>query len=159
MSVSCHKDHARIADDRTPGPRWRGQNTKRDESIAGILSRIVVAEQWFCCLWGLICVICGVFGLFVSCDQDSPFASLRWLGPAQGPILRSIAIACFVVGAVLVGCRLASPGQWLVSIGQEPLRSARTYLARASNLFSAEGTALGFGSEWNGKEHYERRPR
>jgi hypothetical protein len=159
MPVSFHKDHGRIADDQSPEPRWRGQNTKRDEEITHMLSRIVVAEQWFCCLWGLICMICGVYVLFVSFDQDSPFASIRWLGLVQEPILQSTAIACFVVGVVLVRCGLAGPGQWLVSIGQEPLRSARAYLVRAWNLFSAGGKALGFGSEWNGKEHYERRTR
>ena len=118
LGGSFHKDLARIANDRIPQPRGRGQNTKREEEINRVLSRIVVAEQWFCCLWGLVCVICGVYGLFVICNQDAPFAFIRWLGAVQGPILRSTAIACVVIGAVLVRCGLAGPGQPLVSKGQ-----------------------------------------
>ena len=133
------------------------QNSKRDEKTTRRVPRTVVAEQWLCFLLGLICMICGVCGLFMKCTQDSPFACIQWLGPAHEPILRSTAIACFVVGAVLVRCGLASPDEWLVSIGQKPLRSVRTNVACASNLFSAWWPILGFGLKWKGKEHHERR--
>jgi hypothetical protein len=152
-----HKDRVRIAYDRTPEPRGEGQKTKRDEGTTRIVPRIVVAEQWLCFLLGLICVICGVCGLFMKCDQDSLFACIRWLGAANGPILRSTAIACSVVGAVLVRCGLASPDQSLLSIGQKPLRSVRPTLACASNLCSAWGPISGFGLKWKGKDHHERR--
>jgi hypothetical protein len=152
LARSFHKDHVRIAYDRTPEPRRGGQ-----KGTTRIVPRIVVAEQWLCFLLGLICVICGVCGLFMKCDQDSPFACIRWLGAANGPILRSTAIACSVVGAVLVRCGLASPDQSLLSIDQRPLRSVRANLARASNLFSAWGPILGFGLKWKGKDHHERR--
>jgi hypothetical protein len=157
LAGSFHKDHVRIAYDRPPEPRRGGQNSKRDVGTTRIVPRIVVAEQWLCFLLGLICMICGVCGLFMKYKQDSPFAYIRWLGPAHGPILRSTAIACFVVGAVLVRCGLASPDQSLVSIDQKPLRSVRANLARASNLFSAWGPILGFGLKWRGKDHHERR--
>jgi hypothetical protein len=156
---SFHKDHGRIADERTPEPRRGGQNAKRDEGTTCTIPRIVVAEQWLCFLLGLTCMICGIYGLFVQYNQDSSFAYIRWLGPAYGPILRSTAIACFVLGAVLVRCGLASPDQVLVSIGQKPLRSVRANLARTSNLFSAWGTILGVGLKRKGKDHHERRPR
>jgi hypothetical protein len=154
---SFHKDHAGIADELTPEPRRRGQNAKRDEGTTRTIPRIVVAEQWLCLLLGLTCMVCGVSGLFVQYNQDSSFAYIRWLGRAYGPILRSTAFACFILGAVLVCCGLASPDQALVSIGQRPLRSVRANLARASNLFSAWGTKLGFGLKWKGKDHHERR--
>jgi hypothetical protein len=158
LAGSFHKDHVRIAYARTPGPRRGGQNSKRDEGATRIVPRIVVAEQWLCFLLGLICVICGVCGLFMKYNQDSPFAYIRWLKPAHEPILRFTAIACFVVGAVLVRCGLASPDEWLVSTGQKPLRSVRANLACASNLFSAWGPILGFGMKWKGKGyHHERR--
>jgi hypothetical protein len=155
---SFHKDHAGIADERTPEPRRRGQNTKRDEGTTRTIPRIVVAEQWLCFLLGLICMSCGVYGLFMEYKQDPSFAYIQWLGPANGPILRSTAIACFVLGAVLVRCGLASPDEALVSIGQKPLRSVRANLACASNRFSALGTILGFGLKRKGKGHHERRP-
>ena len=157
LADSFHKDQVRIAYDRIPETRRGGQNPKRDEGSTRIVPRIVVAEQWLCFLLGLICMICGVWGLLMKYNQDSPFVYFRWLGPAHGPILRSTAIACFVVGAVLVRCGLASPDEWLVSIGQKPLRSVRTNVACASNLFSAWWPILGFGLKWRGKDHHERR--
>jgi len=157
LAGSFHKDHVRIAYDRTPEPRQGGQKTKRDEESTCIVPRIVVAEQWLCFLLGLICVICGVCGLFMKYDLDSPFAYIRWLGAAQGPILRSTAIACSVVGAVLVRCGLVSLDQSLLSIGRKPLRSVRSTLAHASDLCSAWGPISGFGLKWKGKEHHERR--
>ncbi|RZU35419.1 hypothetical protein BDD14_5465 [Edaphobacter modestus] len=123
LAGSFHKDHVRIADDRTPASRRGGQNTKRDDRTPRIVPRIVVAEQWLCFLLGLICMICGVCGLFTKYNQDSPFAYIRWLGPAHEPILRATAIACFVMGAILVRCGLASPQQSLVSIDQKPLQT------------------------------------
>jgi hypothetical protein len=73
LAGSFHKNHVRIADDRTPEPRRGRQNTKRDERITRMVPRIVVAEQWLCFLLGLICMICGVCGLFMKYNQDSPF--------------------------------------------------------------------------------------
>jgi hypothetical protein len=109
LAGSFHKDHVSIAYDWTPEPRRGTQNTKRGEGTTRIVPRIVVAEQWLCFLLGLICVICGVCGLFMKYNQDSPFACIRWLGAAHEPILRATAIACVVVGAILVRCGLASP--------------------------------------------------
>jgi hypothetical protein len=93
---SLHKDYVRIADDWTAERRRGVQNSKRDEGTTLIVPRVVVAEQWLCLLLGMICGVCG---LFMKYNQDSPFAYIRWLGPAHEPILRFTAIACFVVGA------------------------------------------------------------
>jgi hypothetical protein len=79
LAGSFHKDHVSIAYDRTPEPRRGSQITKRDEGTPRIVPRIVVAEQWLCFLFGLICMICGVCGLFMKYNQDSPFACIRWL--------------------------------------------------------------------------------
>jgi hypothetical protein len=125
---SLHKDHVRIADDWPPERRRGVQNSKGDEGTTLIVPRVVVAEQWLCLLLGMICGVCG---LFMKYNQDSPIAYSRWLGPAYGPILRFTAIACFVAGAVLVRCGLASPDQSLASIDQKPLRSIRANLAPA----------------------------
>jgi hypothetical protein len=122
LAGSFHKNHVRIADDRTPEPRRGRQNTKRDERTTRIVPRIVVAEQWLCFLLGLICMICGVCGPLYEIQPGlSLLRNSRWLGPAYEPILRFTAIACFVAGAVLVRCGLASPDQSLVSIDQKPL--------------------------------------
>jgi hypothetical protein len=158
---SVHKDPMRIADDRTPELRRGGQNTKRDKGTTRIVPRIVVAEQWLCFLLGLICTICGICGLFMKYNHDlTPFAHLRWMGPAHGAILRSSAIACFVVGAVLVRCGLASPDQSLLSIGQEALVTdgkvgwpylLQTCANRIDSIFCLR-PIIGFGLKWKGKE-------
>jgi hypothetical protein len=159
---SVHKDPMRIADDRTPELRRGGQNTKRDKGTTRIVPRIVVAEQWLCFLLGLICTICGICGLFMKYNHDlTPFAHLRWMGPAHGAILRSSAIACFVVGAVLVRCGLASPDQSLLSIGQEALvvgalaptvpPSPRLYFLLEADYW------LRIEVEGKRKDHHERR--
>ena len=122
---SFHKDHARIAHEQTPETRRRDQNTKRDDGTPRTIPRIVVAEQWLCFLLGLICLICGVCGLFMKYNQDSRFAFLRWLGPAYGPTLRFIALACFVLGAVLVRLGLARPDRISISRARKVSRSAR----------------------------------
>ena len=127
---SFHKDHAGIADERTPEPRRRGQNTKRDDGSTRTIPRIVVAEQWLCFLLGLICLICGVCSLFMKYNQDSRVAFLRWLGPAYGPTLRFIALACLVLGAVLVRLGLARPDRISISRARRVLRSARGHRAR-----------------------------
>ena len=147
---SFHNDQPRIADERTPETLRRSRITKRDEVPPRTIPRIVIAEQWLCFLLGLICMICGVHGLFVKYSQDSPFAYIRRLGPAYGPILRSTAIACIALGAVLVRCGLANPGKAVVSIAQKPVRSVRANLARAANLFFAWGRIVGFGLKRKG---------
>ena len=122
---SFHKDHAGIADERTPEPRRRDQNTKREDGTTRTIPRIVVAEQWLCFLLGLICLICGACGLFMKYNQDSLSAFLRWLGPAYGPTLRFVALACLVLGAVLVRLGLARPDRISISSARKVLRSSR----------------------------------
>jgi hypothetical protein len=146
---SFHKDHAGIADERTPEPRRRGQNTKRDDGTTRTILRIVVAEQWLCFLLGLICLIClicGVCGLFMKYNQDSRFAFLRWLGPAYGPTLRFIALACFVLGAVLVRLGLARPDRISISSARKVLRSARGRRVPDPNAVPVQRTSL--DNEW-----------
>ena len=143
---SFHKDHAGIADERTPEPQRRGQNTKRDDGTTRTIPRIVVAEQWLCFLLGLICLICGVCGLFMKYNQDSRFAFLRWLGPAYGPTLRFIALACFVLGAVLVRLGLARPDRISISSARKVLRSARGHRVPDPNAVPVQRTSL--DNEW-----------
>ena len=143
---SFHKDHVGIADERTE-PRRRGQNTKRDdEGTTRTIPRIVVAEQWLCFLLGLICLICGVCGLFMKYNQDSLFAYLGWLGAAYGPTLRFIALACSVLGAVLVRLGLARPDRISISSVRKVLRSARGHRVPDPNAVPVQRTSL--DNEW-----------
>lgn len=137
---------AHIDNEPTPEPRRRGQNTKRDDGTSRTIPRIVVAEQWLCFLLGLICLICGVCGLFMKYNQDSPFAFLRWLGPAYGLTLRFIALTCFVLGAVLVRLGLARPDRISISSVRKVLRSARGHRVPDPNAVPVQRTSL--DNEW-----------
>jgi hypothetical protein len=150
------KNHAGTADDRTPEPRRTSQNTKRDDGATLTIPRIVVAEQWLCFLLGLICLICGVCGLFMKYNQDSLFAFLPWLGPAYGPTLRFIAVACLVLGAVLVRLGLARPDRISISRARKVLRSARARRVPDPNAVPVQQTSLDKG-EIERKNQHERR--
>jgi hypothetical protein len=119
IAGSFRKDHACIVHERTSEAQGRSQNTKRDEGATPTIPRIVVAEQWLCLLLGLVCMICGVYGLFMKYNQGSSNAYIRWLGPAYGPILRFTAISCIALGAVLVRQGLARPDQSSFSVGSQ----------------------------------------
>ena len=106
----------------------------------------VVGEQWLCFLLGLICLICGVCGLFMKYNEDSLFAFLRWLGPAYGPTLRFIALACFVLGAVLVRLGLARPDRISISSARKVLRFARGRRVPDPNAVPVQRTSL--DNEW-----------
>jgi hypothetical protein len=143
---SFHKDHPGISDERTPEPRRRGQNTKRDDGPPRSIPRIVVAEQWLCFVLGLICLVCGVCGLFMKYNQDSLFAFLRWRGPAYGPTLRFIALACLFLGAVLVRLGLARPDRISISRARKVLRSTRGHRVPDPNAVPVQRTSL--DDEW-----------
>ena len=138
IACSLHKDHSHIAHERTSAA------LRRDEGITRTLPSIVVAVQWLCLLLGLICMICGIYGLFMKYNQDSPNAYIRWLGPAYGPVLRFTAISCIALGAVLVRHGLARPDQSSFSVAQPILRSPQGNRAHAS------------GWKWKGKRQHER---
>jgi hypothetical protein len=122
---SRQEDQARLAAKRTREPLRGGNSATGDEETSATNPNIVVAEQWLCFLLGVICVVCGVWGLSMKYNPNHALAYFPWLEPAYGPILRFTAIGCLALGAVLVRWGLARPGRPLVSIGQKPLRSLR----------------------------------
>jgi hypothetical protein len=129
--------------------RWKGDSIQTPGPNTRRPPRIVVAEQWLCFLLGLICLICGVCGLFMKYNQDSPFAFLRWLGPAYGPTLRFIALACFVLGAVLVRLGLARPDRISISSARKVSRSARGHRVPNPNAVPVQRTSL--DDEWKSR--------
>jgi len=59
-------------------------------------------ELWLCFILGLICMICGIFGLCTDPSQAPPSVDTAWLRAAYVPALRVTAVACFLMGAILV---------------------------------------------------------
>ena len=85
---------------------------------------IVIAEQWICFLLGLICMVCGGWGICMKYCLDLSSGYISWLGSACGPALRFTAVACLVSGAALLRRGLARPDMSSVSGSRKVLRSA-----------------------------------
>lgn len=83
---------------------------------------IVTAEQYLCLLLGLICMACGGWGICMKYSLDLSSGYIPWLGSAYGPTLRLTAVACLILGAVLVRLGFARPGLSPVSGGPKASR-------------------------------------
>jgi hypothetical protein len=155
---SRQDDQARRAAKQTRERLHGGQSARGNEETSAPNPNIGVAEQWLCFLLGLICVVCGIWGLCIKYNQRAPLAHFPWLGPAYRP-LRFTAVACLALGAVLVRWGWARSGRSWLSIRQKPSRSAHVNFARTADLFSARGTISSVGLKWKGKDQHERRTR
>jgi hypothetical protein len=98
---------------------------------------IVAVEQWLCLLLGLVCVVCGVWGICMKYDQELSSGYIPWLGSMYGATLRGTAAACFVSGAVLIRRGLARPCLSSVSGSRKALRSGGENGPRNTEKISA----------------------
>jgi hypothetical protein len=73
------------------------KNTKEER-----FGLIVAIEQWICLLLGVVCIASGTWGVFLKLGQNPLPAYLAWLATAYVPTLRITAVACLVMGLVLV---------------------------------------------------------
>jgi hypothetical protein len=64
-----------------------------------LVTKPVVVEQWICFVLGLVCMVSGIWGICIKCGQN---ALPAWLGSGYALTLRLTAVACLVMGAVLV---------------------------------------------------------
>jgi hypothetical protein len=63
---------------------------------------IVVIEQWICLMLGVVCIVSGIWGIFLKISQSALPTCFAWLGSAYVPTLRGTAVGCLVMGLVLV---------------------------------------------------------
>jgi hypothetical protein len=104
---SRYKDVGRLDHER---PSSAEQGTKKSRKEARKDSRfglIVAIEQWICLILGVVCIASGTWGVFLNLSQNALPAYLVWLAMAYVPTLRIIAVACLVMGLVLVRRGLA----------------------------------------------------
>ena len=94
----------------------RPRNAKqKTESTAGDRPKdftpplAAVIGRWICFALGVVCVVCGAFGIFVKHIEAPPSASAAWLGSAYMPTLRVTAFMCLCVGLLLVRHGWSSP--------------------------------------------------
>jgi hypothetical protein len=78
-------DHERSSST-DPGMKKHEKNEREDSRFKSI----VVVEQWICLLLGVVCIAAGIWGAFLKLSQT------------YVPTLRITAVACFVMGLVLV---------------------------------------------------------
>jgi predicted membrane metal-binding protein len=68
----------------------------------GTAANITIVKMWFCFVFGVACVTCGIVGIWASYSQDSSSIYFAWLASVYVPVLRANAVACLVLGAILV---------------------------------------------------------
>jgi hypothetical protein len=125
------------------------RSSERDEKAMPISPNIVVAEQWLCLLLGLICMVCGGWGICMKYRQGLSSEYVPVLGSAYGPVLRLTALACLAFGALLVHRGLARYDLSSVSGSRDVLPSAGRNGARDAKVPPARRTTLDFA--WKGK--------
>jgi hypothetical protein len=79
----------------------------RKEKRAARLGMLLAIEQWICLILGVACIASGIRGVFLKLSQNALPADLPWLSLAYVPTLRITAVACLVMGLVLVRRGLA----------------------------------------------------
>jgi hypothetical protein len=92
-----------------PGAQQTTESTARDEPKAFMPAWAFVMGQWICFLLGVICIVCGAFGIFAKHLEEPPSASAAWLGSAYMPTLRVTALLCLFLGWLLMRRGWGSP--------------------------------------------------
>jgi hypothetical protein len=104
---SRYKDVGRLDHER-PSSAEQGMKKSRKEARRDSRFWLIVAiEQWICLVLGVVCIASGTWGVFLKLSQDALPAYLAWLATVYVPTLRITAVACLVMGIVLVRRGLA----------------------------------------------------
>jgi hypothetical protein len=80
-----------------------------DERKGSRFKLMVAIEQWICLALGVVCVASGIWGAFLKVSESASHAYLAWLGAAYVPTLRGTAVACLVMGLLLVHRAVTPP--------------------------------------------------
>jgi hypothetical protein len=104
---SRHEDVSRL-DHEGPSSAEQGMKKNRKEERKNPRCGMIVAiEQWICLVLGVVCIASGICGILLKLSQNALPAYLAWLAMAYVPTLRITAVACLVMGLVLVRRGLA----------------------------------------------------
>jgi hypothetical protein len=125
------------------------RSSESDEKAMPTSPNIVVAEQWLCFLLGLICMVCGGWGICMKYSQGLSSGYVPRLGSAYGLALRLTAVACLAFGARLVRWGLARSDLSSVSGSRDVFPSAGRDRARDAKVPPARRPTLEFA--WKGK--------
>ena len=104
---SRHKDVSRLDHERPLSAEQRMKKDRKEDRKDLRFGLIVAIEQWICLVLGVVCIASGIWGIFLKLSQSALPAHLAWLATAYVPTLRITAIACLVMGLVLLRRGLA----------------------------------------------------
>ena len=104
---SGHKDVNRLDHEWPPSSVQEMKKNTKEEPKDSRFGLIVAIEQWICLVLGVVCIASGMCGVFLKLSQHALPAYLAWLAMAYVPTLRITAVACLVMGLVLVRGGLA----------------------------------------------------
>jgi len=104
---SRHKDVNHLDRERPSSVEQGMENNRKEERKDPRFGLIVAIEQWICLVLGVACIASGIWGVFLKLNQNVRPADFAWLAMAYVPTLRITAVACFVMGLVLVRRGLA----------------------------------------------------
>jgi hypothetical protein len=96
------EDAIPVSRDHAVNAKKRRLDAKSSNHEEGVTANVAVVERWFCFVLGVVCVACGVMGILTSHSQGPSSIYFARLGSAYVPILRTTAVACLVLGAILV---------------------------------------------------------
>jgi hypothetical protein len=99
---SRHKDVSRLDYERPSSADQGVKKNRKEERKGPRFGQIVAIEQWICLVLGVVCIASGTYGVFLKLSQNALPAYLAWLTTAYVPTLRITAVACLVMGLVLV---------------------------------------------------------
>jgi hypothetical protein len=94
---SLHEDVGSLSRERTSSA-GQGVRERGGEQESAQPKAIVVIEQWICVILGLVCMVFGIWGIYMKPEQDALSAYTAWLGSLYMPTLRVTAVACIGLG-------------------------------------------------------------
>ena len=104
---SCNEGVARLDHERPSGAEQETDKNEKDEREGARFKLIIAIEQWICLALGVVCIASGIWGALLKISQSSLPTYLAWLAPEYVLTLRITAVACLVMGLVLVRRGLA----------------------------------------------------
>jgi hypothetical protein len=97
-----NKGVSRLDRERPSSAETGMKKNEKDERKDSRFKLIVAIEQWICLILGVVCIASGIRGAFLELSQSALPAYLAWLAPGYVLTLRITAVACLVMGLVLV---------------------------------------------------------
>jgi hypothetical protein len=98
---SLHEDVGHVRRERTSSAGQGVREKGGGEQESAQHKTTVVIEQWICLVLGLVCMVFGIWGIYMKPEQDALSAHIACLGSLYMPTLRVTAVASIGLGVAL----------------------------------------------------------